>query len=43
MTERLYYNDAYLWEFDAKITRMRDRSCLWRTIFRSLISSLACA
>ena len=23
MTERLYYNDAYLWEFDAKITRMR--------------------
>ena len=23
MTERLYYDDAYLWEFDAKITRIR--------------------
>ena len=23
MTERLYYDDAYLWEFDAKVTRVR--------------------
>ena len=23
MTERLYYNDAYLWEFDAKVTAVR--------------------
>ena len=24
MTERLYYDDAYLWEFDAKVTRIRN-------------------
>ena len=24
MTERLYYDDAYLWEFEAKVTRMRE-------------------
>lgn len=24
MTERLYYEDAYLWEFDAKVTRIRE-------------------
>jgi len=24
MTERLYYDDAYLWEFDGKVTRLRE-------------------
>ena len=24
MTERLYYDDAYLWEFDGKVTRIRE-------------------
>ncbi len=24
MTERLYYDDSYLWEFDAKVTRVRE-------------------
>ena len=24
MTERLYYDNAYLWEFDAAVTRLRE-------------------
>ena len=24
MTERLYYNDAYLWSFDAAVTSVRN-------------------
>ena len=24
MTERLYYDDAYLWQFDAKVTSVRN-------------------
>ena len=35
MTERLYYDDAYLWEFDGTVTACRENGGSWAALDRS--------
>ncbi|MCR4876161.1 MAG: hypothetical protein K5922_03210 [Clostridiales bacterium] len=34
-TDRLYYGDAYLWEFDAQVKELREENGVWVTLDRS--------